>query len=214
MPKQQPDVRDNQSPPSAYLSMSPASWLRRSKKLGNVAMQGLYATRRFLDTEIAAPAPGSIIPTLVAPEDSHTSNLRKIDRLRNMARKSHEVLMSVNTVFPLTLFPDSVIVDRTKVTIVYRTFFFTAKTISIRIEDILNVTCSVGPFFGSVVISSRVMNSTDHFEIDKFWRYDAILLKHIIQGYMIALHNDVDTSQLNRDELIEHLTELGHESGG
>ena len=213
MPSQRPDAQDNQSPPSSTLSMSPVSWMRRSKKLGNVAMQGIYATRRFLDSEITAPAPGTIVPTLVSPEDSHASNLRKIDRLRNIAKRSHEVLVSVNTVFPMTFFVDTVIVDRTKVTIINRTFFFTAKTISIRVEDILNVTCSVGPFFGSVMISSRVMNSTDHFEIARFWRYDANMLKHIIQGYMIALHNDIDTAQLTREELIEHLIELGHENG-
>ena len=177
-----------------------------------LAMHGVYATRRFLDSEISTSGSG-FRPTLIAPEDRHTRNLRKIDKLRNIARKSHEVLVSVNTVFPLTFFIDTVIVDRTKVTIIYRTFFFTARTISIRIEDILNVTCSVGPFFGSVMISSRVMNSTDHFEVNRMWRHDATVLKHIIQGYMIALHNKVDTDQLSRDELIEHLTELGHESG-
>lgn len=209
--QKQPDKRDNQSPPP-HLSMNPSTWLRRSQKLGNVAMQGIYATRRFLDSEIAAPSPGSVIPSFVAPEDSHSSSLRKIDKLRNMARKSHEVLVSVNTVFPLTLFVDTIVVDRTKVTITYRTFFFTSKTISVRVEDVLNVSCSVGPFFGSVMISSRIMNSTDHFEVHKLWRYDAIMLKHVIQGYMIALHNKVDIEHLTREELFEHLSELGHES--
>ncbi len=212
MPKQQPDVQDNQAPPPVSGTMSYGALVARSKKVGYVAMQGMYAARRFLDTEISTPQPGRFMPTLVKPEDSHASNLRKIDKLRNMARKSHEVLVSASTVFPMTFFVDTVIVDRTKVTIINRPFFFTSKTISIRIEDILNVSCSLGPFFGSLVISSRVMNSTDHFEIDRFWRHDAVLLKHIIQGYMIALHNNVDTDQLNREELIEHLTELGHES--
>lgn len=211
MSSKQPDVRDNQSL-SSPLQMSTTSWLRRSSKLGNVAMQGIYATRRFLDAEITAPEAGSVLPSLVAPEDSHASSLRKIDKLRNMARRSHEVLVSVNTVFPLTLFVDTVIVDRTKVTIIYRTFFFTSRTISVRVGDILNVTCSVGPFFGSVLISSRIMNSTDHFVVDKLWRYDAIMLKHVIQGYMIAMHNDVDLTHLSREELFEHLSELGHES--
>ncbi len=210
---QQSEPRDNNTPPrSPSLWLNPSPWLRKSKKLGMLAMHGVYATRRFLDSEISTSGSG-FRPTLIAPEDRHTRNLRKIDKLRNIARKSHEVLVSVNTVFPLTFFIDTVIVDRTKVTIIYRTFFFTARTISIRIEDILNVTCSVGPFFGSVMISSRVMNSTDHFEVNRMWRHDATVLKHIIQGYMIALHNKVDTDQLSRDELIEHLTELGHESG-
>lgn len=207
---QQPESNDPKAPRVTSAWMNSESWLRKSKKLGIVAMHGIYATRRFLNSEIA-PSEKGFIPTLISPEDDHTRNLRQIDKLRNMIQRSNEVLVSVNTVFPLTLFVDSVIVDRTKVTIIYRTFFFTARTISIRIEDILNVTCSVGPFFGSVVISSRVMNSTDHFEISRLWRNDAITLKHIIQGYMITIHNDIDTDQLNREELIEHLTELGHE---
>lgn len=207
---EQPEVRDNRSSlRHAFWQSAPIQAFRDTKSLGVIAMRAVYTTRRFLDSEITT---NGFRPTLVAPEDGHARNLRKIDRLRNMARRSHEVLVSVNTVFPLTFFIDTVIVDRLKVTIIYRTFFFTAKTISIRIEDILNVTCSVGPFFGSVMISSRVMNSTDHFEVSRMWRYDAIFLKDIIQGYMIAIHNQVDTNQLSREELIEHLTELGHES--
>lgn len=192
--------------------MSYSTLVRRSKKLGNAAMQGVYAARRFLDTEIAAPTNHGFLPHLVPPESSHDSSIRKIDKLRNLAKRSHEVLVSANTVFPLTLFPDTIIVDRTRVTIIDRIFFFTSRTVSVQIEDILNVSCGVGPFFGSLTISVRVMNSTDHFEIDHFWRHDAVRLKHIIQGYMIALRNDVDLSQLSREELVEHINELGHDS--
>ncbi len=212
MSKQQPSVKDNRTRSSSPVSMSPVSWARRSKKLGYAAMHGVYAARRFLDTEIASPVSGSFLPRFVSPEDSHASNLRKIDKLRNLAKRSHEVLVSANTVFPLTLFPDTVIVDRSKITIIERIFFFTSRTVSISIEDVLNVSCGVGPFFGSLKVSVRVMNSTDHFEIDHFWRHDAIRLKHIIQGYMIAEKNGIDIDQLSREELIEHLTDLGHDS--
>lgn len=203
---------ENRSPHTSPFAAGYPTLVRRSKKLGFAAMQGVYAARRFLDTEIAPPVAGSFFPRFVAPEDSHASNLRKIDKLRNLAKRSHEVLVSANTVFPITVFPDTVIVDRTRVTIINRIFFFTARTVSIQIEDILNVSCGVGPFFGSLTISVRVMNSTDHFEIDHFWRYDALRLKHIIQGYMIAKNNDVDMTQLSREELIDHLNELGHDS--
>ena len=174
-------------------------------------MWALYATRRFLDSEIVVPA-GGFIPKLVSVDDRHRESLRKIDKLRNIAKRSHEVLASANTVFPITLFRDSVIVDRSKVTIIQRTFFWTSKTVGIQIEDILNVSCGVGPFFGSLIISVRVMNSTDHFEIDYFWRHDAIHMKHIIQGYMIAKRNKVDLDSLTRRELMQHLSELGHDS--
>lgn len=143
--------------------------------------------------------------------DAHT--LDPGDGLRKIIRKSHQLLASAQTVIlPMNLFPDSVTIDRTKVTVTKRTFFWTSSVISIRIEDVLNVGCSTGPIFGSLIISSRVMNSTDHYEIDYFWRKDAIYLKQIIQGYVIAQHNQIDTSHLNRRDLIRTLLELGNDS--
>lgn len=136
------------------------------------------------------------------------------ENLNKIVRKSHQLLAGAQTVIlPMNLFPDSVIVDRTKVTITKRTFFWTSSVISIRIEDVLNIACSTGPIFGSLTISSRVMNSTDHYEIDYFWRRDAIYLKQIIQGYVIAQHNQIETSHLDRRNLINTLLELGRDSG-
>lgn len=135
------------------------------------------------------------------------------DTLKNIVQKSHQILAGAQTVIlPVNLFPDSVIVDRTKITITKRSFFWTSSVISIRIEDVLNVTCSTGPIFGSLTISSRVMNSTDHFEIDYFWKNDALYLKKIIQGYVIAQHNKIKTSHLEKEDLINTLLELGSDS--
>jgi hypothetical protein len=142
-----------------------------------------------------------------------TKTLDPRDGLRKIVRKSHQLLATAQTVIlPMNLFPDSVTIDRTKVTITKRTFFWTSSVISIRIEDVLNVACSTGPIFGSLIISSRVMNSTDHYEIDYFWRKDAIYLKQIIQGYVIAQHNQIETSHLNRRDLIHTLLDLGNDS--
>lgn len=133
--------------------------------------------------------------------------------LRKIVRKSHQLLASAQTVIlPINLFPDSVTVDRTKVTITKRTFFWSSSVISIRIEDVLNIACSTGPIFGSLTVSSRVMNSTDHYEIDYFWRKDALYLKQLIQGYVIAQHNQIETSHLDRRELVKTLLDLGNDS--
>lgn len=147
-------------------------------------------------------------------EERGTKTLNPHDSLRRIVQKSHQILAGAQTVIlPMNLFPDSVVIDRTKVTITKRTFFWTASVISIRIEDVLNVACSTGPIFGSLIISSRVMNSTDHYEIDYFWRKDAMYLKQIIQGYVIAQHNRIETSHLDRKELVNTLLELGSDSG-
>lgn len=132
--------------------------------------------------------------------------------LQKIIEQSHEILASANTVFPITLFPDTVFVDRTKVTIIRRDFFWSSDTMSIRIEDVLNVSATLGPLFGSLTIASRVMSTIDHFQINHFWRSDAIRLKHIIQGYVIAQHNKIDIAHLSKDELVKTLVEIGHDS--
>ena len=196
--------------------------LRLSRRLGSVATYSSlfgHNAQPFMGQEITIPTnnPLSIAPFLGhaatnGRQDSKKAAEDKEKKLRNIVSRSHEVLMTVNTVFPITLFPDSVTVDRTKVTITRRDFFWTSDVMSIRIEDVLNVSASVGPLFGSLTIASRVMSTIDHFKINHFWRNDAIRLKHIIQGYVIAQHNNIDTAHLETKELIDTLRELGHDS--
>ena len=143
-------------------------------------------------------------------DDDTQNGVDTTENLNNIITKSHEVLAEANTVFPVTLFPDTVVVDRTKVTIIKRDFFWSSDTMTFRIEDVLNAEVTVGPIFGSLTIASRVMSTTDHFRIDHFWRKDAIYLKRIIQGYVIAQHNKIDVAHLSKDELIRTLNELGH----
>lgn len=56
------------------------------------------------------------------------------------------------------------------------------------------------------------MNSTDHFQIGAFFRGTALDIKHIIQGYMIARNNNIDTDHLTAEELTTTLSELGRDS--
>jgi hypothetical protein len=143
---------------------------------------------------------------------NHQNSADKHADLKALVRQSHEVMVSATTVFPFKLFPDTIVLDRTKITITRRDFFMSSKVMSIRIEDILNVSTSVGPFFGSINIASRVLSSEDHFSISHFWRHDAVHLKHMIQGFVIAQHNGIETKHLSREHLIETLAELGHDS--
>lgn len=217
--------RQNISDPSANARQrTPRTYnflLRLSRRLGSAATHSSFITdaKSFMTQDITSPVKNhlSVAPFLgrtaaSGQQDSQSNREEKDKKLRNIVSQSHEVLMSVNTVFPITLFPDSVTVDRTKVTITRRDFFWTSDVMSIRIEDVLNVSASVGPLFGSLTIASRVMSTIDHFKINHFWRNDAIRLKHIIQGYVIAQHNNIDTAHLTTNELIDTLRELGHDS--
>ena len=198
----------NSVPPS-----SPYQLLKGQRdKMGTVATKTIAELKDFLNQEIPLPPVAdhffdNVKAKLTGEKDA---KLQQIAQLKEAVRKSHEVLAGAQTI---TLFPDEIIVDRTKITIIKRYSFWSTDEISIQIEDVLNVSTSIGILFGSLTIASRVMNTTDHFDIHLLWRKDAIDLKHVIQGYVIAKHSGIDTSVLPRDEMLETLRELGHDSG-
>lgn len=190
--------------------------LRLSRSMGNVATNSsfLHDVRSFMNHEITATQQGRLfgLRQAGAKQQAEAAKVDKVADLKKIVAQSHEMLMSANTVFPFTLFPDTITVDRTKITITRRDFFWSSDVMSIRIEDVLNVAANTGPLFGSLTIASRVMSTVDHFKINLFWRSDAIRLKHMIQGYVIAQHNKIDTAHLSKKELIDTLIELGHDS--
>jgi len=189
--------------------------VRQNKKLGAVATGAFREVKHILNQEITLPSAEQLLgnlPRRIIQTKSKQKELDAAVELKKVVKKSHQLLANVRTVFPVTLFPDSVIVDRTKVSIIKRDFFWTSNTISFQIEDILNISCSVGPLFGSLTIASRVMSTVDHFQVNYLWRSEAIFLKHLIQGYIIAKNNKLETDQLSIREMIDTLCELGIDS--
>lgn len=129
--------------------------------------------------------------------------------LKEAIKGSHELLANATTVFPFTFFPDTVAVDRTKLTITRRKFFGVADVMSIRIEDILNVTAHIGPLFGSLHITSRVLTADKPYEVKYLWRDDTLKLKRVMQGYIIAMQREIDVRPLKTEELAKLLNDLG-----
>lgn len=209
-------------PPTAPRFRPYYSLLWFSRRLGKVAARPMTHVKanvkEALTKERTLPTKEQLLGTATPLNDLRRKPKPQKDEpsetLQNIVEKSHEILAEATTIFPFKLFPDTVVVDRTKVTIIKRNFFWSEDVVSIRIEDVLNATSGVDLFFGSLNVSSRVMNSTDHYQIKFLWKRDAMHLKHLIQGYVIAQHNDIDVAHLSRDKLIETLCELGDDTRG
>lgn len=210
-------------PPTAPRFRPYYSLLWFSRQLGRVAANPITNVKanvkEALTKERTLPTTEQLLGTPTPLNDLRRKSKSKKDdqpseSLQNIVEKSHEILGEATTIFPFKLFPDTVVVDRTKVTIIKRNFFWSEDVVSIRIEDVLNATSGVDLFFGSLNVSSRVMNSTDHYQIKFLWKRDAMHLKHLIQGYVIAQHNNIDVAHLSKDELIKTLCELGDDTRG
>lgn len=144
------------------------------------------------------------------------------DKLYDVTIKSHDVLFRSNTVFPFILFPDTIILDREKLTIIHRPFFLMAKITSIRIKDILNAEVDIGPFFGSLRVVTRYFSDQSQFSgiasddkhpkppvINFLWRRDAMKLHSLLQGYIIVSQKEIDCGEIAKEELVMLLHDLG-----
>lgn len=179
--------------------------MRQSRKLGRTATRTLVGAKNLLQNDMAIPGTDKMFQGF-----SRKKRIKsEVDELKKVVKQSHEVIAEVQTVFPVTLFPDKLCLDRSVITITKRNFFWSSSNTSIRIEDVFNVSTTLGPIFGSLTIASRIMNSIDHYTINFLWRQDAQELKYMIQGYMIATHSNIDVKQLSTKELVETLRELG-----
>jgi hypothetical protein len=132
--------------------------------------------------------------------------------LADMTTQSHEVLFKASSVFPFNLFPDTVTIDREKVTFANRFFFRVAKINSTPIQDIQTIEAEVGPFFGTVKMTSKYFiteSMTNPRTLTYLWREDALKIQHLIQGYVITHERKMDCSELNKDDLVMMLEDLG-----
>jgi hypothetical protein len=151
--------------------------------------------------QVSPPVPQQETKT-ATPEESK-------QELQDAIKGSNQILVKATT--KLTFFPDTLTLDRAKLSVTKRTFVQVSEVMSIRIEDILNVTASLGPMFGSVKIISRVMNADNVTSVGRFSRVDALRVKHITQGYVIALQRGIDCNALQTRELAAMLERLGED---
>lgn len=142
--------------------------------------------------------------------DSEKSDLQK---LKEVSQEATDTIIKVKSVFPFALFPDTVSIDRHKLTIVYKTFFFTEQTVSVPISNIKNIQADMGPFFGSIIVTSdHFINNTQ--TVRYLWRKDVKCLQELIQGAMMAQKEDIDITKVGKKQLFKLLTELGSGHSG
>ena len=150
------------------------------------------------------------VPKLDDPRDNSPDE--EPERLLDITTSAHDVLFEAHTIFPFTLFPDTISLDREKVTIANRSFFRVAKIISMPIADMVNVQADVGPFFGSIHVSSRNLTMSPNsvpYSISFLTREDTMRIHRLLQGYIIAYERDVDCSGIEKEQLIVLLNDLG-----
>ncbi len=140
------------------------------------------------------------------PPDSKSA--KGPETLDELTAKSQEVLYEATTVFPFTLFPDTLTIDREKLTIANRVFWRVANITSVPVGEIMSAETNVGPFFGSLHLTFRFFTNNER-TINFLSRKDATELQRLIHGYIIAHRREIDVTSVSKDKLIDLLKDLG-----
>ena len=122
-------------------------------------------------------------------------------KLEKVAKMSGEVLLRVSAVFPFDLFPDEIVVDKNKISVIHRMFFSSEEIRSIPIDGIADVIVDSGPLFAAV----RIVNTRFTHEplvVQYLKKEDARKVQEVIQGLVLAQQKEIDLSRINRRELI------------
>lgn len=127
-------------------------------------------------------------------------------RLENMVTNSNRILISTSSIFPFDLFPTTINVEATRVTIIHRQLF-SSQVHSVDIKDISNVFIETGILFATITLISSTFVEND-IKIGRIWKKQAILVRRIIEGLRMFSKENIDTTNYTVDELNDKLKEL------
>jgi len=134
---------------------------------------------------------------------------KALQALNRAVWDSNEVLVTADTISKLH--KSTLTLNRAKLFAEKRSALGAIDDMSVRIEDVLNISATLGPISGAIKIATKFNTPGTPYSIGPFRRKDTLKLKRIIQGYVIALARKIDLNLVPTSELITQLYELGED---
>jgi hypothetical protein len=135
-------------------------------------------------------------------------------KLEEMAERSQRVLMRLSSKKPFDLFPDELIVDENKVSLVHREFGMT-DVHTVFIENISYVTINTSLVSATLSITD---STSERFpvllEIQWLKKDEAVRARKLLHGLMAAKKVDINFADFDTAELINDCEKLGEVKGG
>lgn len=139
-------------------------------------------------------------------EDHDKAQIEADAKLEQLVEKSHNVLFSTTAIFPLQLIPDRISIDQTKVTLEIRNILHTENIQTLPLKEIAEVEIVYVLFFGTVIIKTP---SNKKYMIPFLRIPDAVRIKQIVTGLLIAHKEQIKLEELSSEGLAGKLVEIG-----
>lgn len=141
------------------------------------------------------------------------------ERLKAITERQDIEMYRVKSVFPFTLFPDTIIIDTTKISIAKKQLFATEFVATIPLKDLSDVNLQTFLFLGTIILkympqsNSPGMNEPVEARISNLKREDAIKIKNILKGALVAKAEEIDIALLSPKEIVKVLHKFGESDG-
>jgi hypothetical protein len=132
-------------------------------------------------------------------------------KLNSLIGKSSKVLARMRNIIPI--FTDEIVIDTHKVTVINRPFFFSEHIQAVSIKNINDVFIKTVPLIASNSIMDVGLPKSHIIHIKWFWKKDAEKARRIITGLMEVAKENVDLKNLDEENLVNKLEDLGRVRG-
>lgn len=138
----------------------------------------------------------------------HQATKKEEDRqtVNDLIAKSNRSIISISSLFPWNIFPNTINVEESRVTFIFRQFL-ASQSHSIEIKDISNVFLESSLFFATIQVVSRTYVQND-IKIGYLYKKKAYQVQKIIEGLRTFREYNIDTSNYGIDELIAKIEEF------
>lgn len=117
------------------------------------------------------------------------------------------ILARFRQIFPLTLFPDELLIEEKRVIWVQNKGPWTSNLLSIMATDIASVNSTTGPFFGHVHIKS--LTGGPEITVDKLLSHEITKIRSLVEGITLASRNGFDFENGSLEVEREYLLKSG-----
>lgn len=143
--------------------------------------------------------------------NEHTKNIATKEEddtqiVNDLVKKSNRRIISISSLFPWDLFPNTIDVEESRVTFKFRQLF-SSQSHSVDIKDISNVFIETSMLFATLQIVSRTYVQND-IKIGNLDKTQAKKVQSIIEGLRTFMENNINTSHYEIEELISKIEEF------
>lgn len=117
------------------------------------------------------------------------------------------LLFRARQVFPMTLFPDEIIIEELRIIWYKQKGFWTNEVVSIMATDIASVNASSGPLFGHIHVQS--LTGGPEILVDNLLRKDTYRLRSLVEGIALSAREGLSIQNDNLEVERQNLYKAG-----